>query len=93
MNLLKQTLAVIGHFGWRSFGALLVVLAGGAAAGGFTGNVWAGIAITWLATVLTAVGIIGAVIMLTGKADTGDVARAWKKAGKDLIEQQENTKK
>ena len=91
-QIIKEALAIIGHFGWRAFGALLVVLGGGAAMGGFAGNVWLGIWITWGATVLTAIGLIGAVIMLTGKADRGDVASAWRKAGKDLLEQQAKDK-
>lgn len=91
-QIVKETLAIIGHFGWRSFGALLVVLGGGAAMGGFAGDVWLGIWITWGATVLTAIGLIGAVIMLTGKAERKDVADAWRKAGKDLIDQQNKDK-
>ena len=91
--LIKEAAKIVAHFGWRSFGALLVVLGGGAAAGGFTGNVWLGIGITWLATILTALGLIGAVIMFTGKADTDDVATAWRKAGKDLIEKQQDKTK
>lgn len=91
-EIFREALAIIGHFGWRSFGALLVVLGGGAAAGGFAGNVWLGIGITWLATVFVALGIIGAIIMFTGKVDRQDVATAWRKAGKDLIDQQKKNK-
>ena len=89
----KEALDVIREFGWRSFGALLVVLGGGAAAGGILlHDVWMGVLAAWVTVVLTALGIIGAVIMFTGKASRADVARAWQKAGKDLIESQDKTK-
>lgn len=91
-HIIRESIAIIAHFGWRAFGALLVVLGGGAAMGGFAGNVWLGIWITWGATVLTAIGLIGAVIMLTGKADRDDVASAWRKAGKDLLDKQKDEK-
>jgi hypothetical protein len=68
-------------------------LGGGAAAGGFAGNVWLGIWITWGATVLAALAIIGAVIMFTGRVERSDVHRAWGKAGKDLIEKQSKDEK
>ena len=84
----REALTIIREFGWRAFGALLVVLGGGAAAGGFAGNVWLGIWITWGATVLAALAIIGAEIMFTGRASEQGVERAWQKAGKDLIESQ-----
>lgn len=85
----REALGILRDFGWRSFGALLVVLGGGAAAGGFAGNVWLGVGITWLATVLAALAIIGAEIMFTGRTGRKGVERAWQKAGKDLIEQQQ----
>lgn len=91
-DLIREAWAVIREFGWRSFGALLVVLGGGAAAGGFVGNVWLGIWITWGATVLGALAIIGAEIMFTGRTDEGGVDQAWRKAGKDLIEKQKDDK-
>lgn len=89
-EILREAIAIIKDFGWRSFGALLVVLGGGAAAGGFVGNVWLGIWITWGATILGALAIIGAEIMFTGKTGRSGVERAWQKAGKDLIEQQQD---
>jgi hypothetical protein len=88
-QIIKETLTIVAFFGWRSFGAFLVVLGGGAAAGGFAGNVWLGIWVTWLATCLGALAIIGAVIMFQGKVEKTDVANAWRKAGKDLIEKQD----
>lgn len=91
-KIFREALSIIREFGWRSFGALLVVLGGGAAAGGFAGNVWLGIGITWLATVLAALAIIGAEIMFTGRASETGVERAWQKAGKDLIESQKGDK-
>lgn len=91
-NLFREAWSVIREFGWRSFGALLVVLGGGAAAGGFVGNVWLGIWITWGATVLGALAVIGAEIMFTGETDRRGVDRAWRKAGKDLIDKQKEDK-
>lgn len=87
--IIREALALIASFGWRSFGAFLVVLGGGAAAGGFAGDVWLGIWVTWLATTLGALAIIGAIIMFSGKIDKAGVAQAWVRAGKDLVEKQE----
>lgn len=91
-EIVSEAIALIGLFGWRSFGALLVVLGGGAAMGGFAGDPWLGIWMTWGAVVLAALAIIGAVIMFTGKVDRKDVAAAWRKAGKDLIDNQTKDK-
>ena len=89
-RIFREGLEIIREFGWRSFGALLVVLGGGAAAGGILLNdVWMGVLAAWVTVVLTALGLIGAVIMFTGNVDRADVARAWQKAGKDLIEAQD----
>lgn len=88
-----EALAIIREFGWRSFGALLVVLGGGAAAGGiFLHDVWAGVLTAWITVVLTAIGLIGAKIMLTGELSKSDVSSAWRKAGKDLAEKNEADK-
>jgi len=89
---IKQAFRLLALFGWRSFGAFLVILGGGAAAGGFAGNVWLGVGITWLATTLAALAVVGTVIMLTGQVDEKDIATAWKSAGRELKEKIDSKK-
>jgi hypothetical protein len=92
MNIIKQTLRLIGEFVWRSFGLFLFVLGAGAGIGGLMGDAFTGVLMVFGGALLVAVGWIGYRIVITGSLNLKDISDGMRRAAEQVEAEKDKEK-